>query len=210
MKNIAIIGSGGFAKEVAFLIEEINKKEKQWNILGYIDEKVGGYNGKYKIFQNDNRLEKTKDKISVVFGIGNVNLIRTLSEKFSKNPNIEFPNLIHPNATGDWDRISLEHGNIITAGNIFTTDIKVGSFNIFNLNCTIGHDSVFGNYNIINPGANISGGVIIKNQILIGTGAQILQYLEISSKSLIGAGALVTKNITDSGVYAGIPARKIK
>ncbi|MDZ5001311.1 hypothetical protein GNF79_20095, partial [Clostridium perfringens] len=37
IKNIVIVGAGGFGREVAWLIEEINKKELQWNILGFID-----------------------------------------------------------------------------------------------------------------------------------------------------------------------------
>ena len=210
MKNIVIVGSGGFAKEVAFLIEEINKKEKQWNLLGFIDKEVGKNNGKYKIFQNDSWLEKTKDKISVVFGVGDNNLIQKLSDKFQLNQNLNFPNLKHPDIIGDWERIKLGKGNIFAAGNILTTDIEIGSFNIFNLDCTVGHDTVIGNYNIFNPSTNISGGISIENKVMIGTGTQILQYLKICSATIIGAGAVVTKNISQSGVYVGSPARKIK
>ena len=210
MRNIVIIGSGGFAKEVAFLIDDINKKQEQWNILGFIDEKVGEYNGKYKIFRDDGWLENTTDKISVAFGIGNVNLIDKLTNKFQLNKNLDFPNLIHPKAIGDWERIKFGKGNIICAGNIFTTDIKIGSFNIFNLDCTIGHDTIIGDCNIFNPSINISGGVNIDNKGMIGTGSQILQYLNICSNTIIGAGSVVTKNITESGVYVGSPARKIK
>ncbi len=79
--------------------------------------------------------------------------------QFSKNKNLIFPNLIHPNVIGDWDRINLGIGNIICSGNIFTTDIGIGSYNIFNLACTIGHDVKIGNNNIFNPSVNISGGV---------------------------------------------------
>ena len=210
MKDIVIIGSGGFAKEVAFLIEEINKTKNQWNILGFIDNEIGKYNGKYKIIQNDKWLENTNDEVNVAFGIGDSNLLKELSDKFQLNSNLNFPNIKHPNAIGDWNRIKLGKGNIITAGNIFTTDIKIGSFNIFNLSCTIGHDTIIGDYNIFNPTVNISGGINIDNKIMVGTGTQILQYLSIASNTIIGAGTVVTKNITESGVYVGSPARKIK
>ena len=36
MKDIVIIGAGGFGREVAWLIEDINKIEPQWNILGFV------------------------------------------------------------------------------------------------------------------------------------------------------------------------------
>ena len=210
MKKIVIVGSGGFAKEVAFLIEEINNKSNNWNFLGYIDENIGTYNGKYKIFESDKWLEKVNEEINVVFGIGNPGLVRSLSTKFAQNDKLKFPTLIHPNVIGDWERISMGNGNIICAGNIFTTDIKIGTFNIINLDCTIGHDTIIGDYNVINPSVNLSGGVILSNEILIGTGAQILQYKKITDNTIIGAGAVVTKNIIESGVYVGSPATKIK
>ena len=210
MKNIAIVGSGGFAKEVAFLIEDINKKNEEWNILGFIDEKVGEFNGKYKVYQNDEWVTKTNDDIHIVFGLGNPSVVSKLVKLYSINPNIKYPTLIHPNVIGDWDRITIGEGNIICAGNIFTTDIHIGAFNVFNLDCTIGHDTVIGNYNVINPSVNISGGVQLNNEILFGTGCQILQYLKVIDKTIIGAGAVVTKNIEKSGVYVGSPAKRIK
>lgn len=210
MKDIVVVGSGGFAKEVAFLIDEINNVKKKWNFLGFIDENVGEYNGKYQIFQNDQWLINTTKEINLVVGIGNSTLIQRISEKFSINSHIKYPNLIHPNVIGDWDRIELGSGNIICAGNIFTTDIKIGSFNIINLDCTIGHDSIIGNYNVINPSVNISGGCKISSCNLIGTGSQILQYLEIKpDQVIIGAGSIVTKDIKENGIYLGVPAKKV-
>lgn len=210
MKDIVIIGSGGLAKEVAFLIDEINRTTKQWNLVGFIDSNIEDTNGMYKVYQNDEWLENIKEEINVVFGIGLPSLIEKLYNKFSKNKNIQFPNLIHPNVIGDWENIQLGQGNIICASNTFTTDIVIGNINIINLDCTIGHDCTIGDYNVINPSVNISGGVKIKNGIMIGTNAAILQYKEICSGVVIGASALVTKNIEEKGVYVGSPVKKIK
>ena len=213
MNDIVIVGTGGFAKETAFVIEEINKKEYFWNLLGFIasdKQLIGSTQGKYKVYNTDDWLLTTDKKVNIVFGLGDPKLISKLSNKFKMNNNLIFPNLIHPNAIGDWEKIILGKGNIICAGNIFTTDIFVGSFNVFNLSCTVGHDTEIGNCNVFNPTVNISGGVKIENNILIGTGSQLLQYMKICSDSTIGAGSLVTKNIEVPGVYVGTPARKIK
>lgn len=48
MDNIAIIGVGGFGREVKFLLDEINKINKKFNILGFYDdadELESSYNG---------------------------------------------------------------------------------------------------------------------------------------------------------------------
>ncbi len=212
MKKIVIIGSGGFAKEVAFLIEDINKQKKEWDFLGYIDknEEIGTSRGKYKVFQHDEWLENIREEIYVVISIGDPSLIKKISEALQKNKNIKFPNLIHPNVIGDWDRINMGEGNIICTGTIFTTEITIGSFNIINLDCTVGHDTIIGDYNVFNPSVNISGDIIFGSESLVGTGAQIIDDKKIVSNVIIGAGSVVVKNIEESGVYVGIPAKKIK
>jgi len=210
MKDIVIIGSGGFAKEVAFLIDEINSQSPQWNLLGYIDNGDPITNGKYQVFNNDDWLQRIDSNIHVAFGIGNPILINKINDNLKGNKHIKFPNLIHPNVIGDWERIAFGQGNIICASCTFTTDISIGNFNIVNLDSTIGHDVIIGNYNVINPSVNVSGGVQIKNKNMIGTNTAILQYVELASELIIGASALIIKNINEPGVYIGSPVKKIK
>ncbi len=39
MKKIAIIGAGGFGREVKMLIDHINQKESQFKLIGFFDDK---------------------------------------------------------------------------------------------------------------------------------------------------------------------------
>lgn len=204
-QDFVIIGSGGLAKEIKFLLKQVFKNEI--NFLGYIDQKkthVG-------VIGDDDWLLNTQKKLNVVFGIGTPKIIKELSEKYIKNSNLIFPNVIHPNVIGDFENIKIGIGNIITAGNILTTDIKIGNFNIFNSNSTIGHDTIIGNYNLFNPSTNISGNIKIENSCLFGCGCQVLEKLNIVNYSIIGAGAVVNKSINEeNGIYVGIPFKKIK
>ncbi|TET39269.1 MAG: transferase [Planctomycetota bacterium] len=207
MKDIVIIGAGGFAREVCFLIEEINKTQNKWSILGFCEstgKETGNEIGKYTVYCTDDELRDMQ--VSVAMGIGNPQLISRIIKGFEQNDNLMFPNLIHPDTIMDVDRFSMGKGNIICAGNIFTTDIEIGSFNIFNLNCTYGHDVRIGNYNVLNPGLNISGGVEIENECLIGTGATILNYRKIADGAVVGAGAVVTKDVSPGATVVGVPA----
>jgi len=49
----------------------------------------------------------------------------------------------------------------------------------------------------------------IGNNVSIGTNATILP-VTIANNVVIGAGSVVTKDITEKGIYAGNPARKIR
>jgi carbonic anhydrase/acetyltransferase-like protein (isoleucine patch superfamily) len=98
---------------------------------------------------------------------------------------LRYPNLVHPGAVVDMSRIELGKGNMITAGCVFTVDIEVGDFNLFNLNVTVGHDVRIASGCVINPSVNISGGVVIGNGVLVGTGAQVLEGLAIGDGATI-------------------------
>lgn len=212
MKDIYILGSGGFAKEVYYLIREINKKNATYKFCGFVDLKsvgnlkIGSFN--FPIIGEEEFIKSYSDKASLAIGIGNPQIIQNLFNKFGKISN--FPNLISPNADGDWESIKLGVGNIITSGCRFTVDIEIGSFNIFNLNATIGHDTLIESFNVINPGVNLSGNVKIGSRNLFGTNATILQSLTIANDIVIGAGCTATKDLIEAGVYVGSPVRQIK
>ena len=215
MKDIVILGAAGFAKQVAFLIECINRAltQAEWNILGYIDadpEKIGTYNGKYPIIGDEDYLIAYERTIYAVVGIGTPSIIRRIHEKLHRYDHIQFPNLIHPNVVMDIERIHLGEGNIICAGNILTTDISIGSCNILNKNSAYGHDIVIGDYCVFNSGLNMSGGVRVGDGCLIGAGATVLQYLTIGAGATVGAGAVVTKDVEPGLTVVGVPAKPLR
>ncbi|TAD84766.1 MAG: N-acetyltransferase [Bacteroidetes bacterium] len=80
--------------------------------------------------------------------------------------------------------------------------------------CFIGHGVMFVN-DLFSSGAPAGGNVelwgetTIGHHVSIGSNATILP-VSICSHVVIGAGAVVTKNITEPGVYAGNPARLLR
>ena len=53
-------------------------------------------------------------------------------------------------------------------------------------------------------------GINIEDNVWIGANVTILDGVTIKSGCVIGAGAVVTKSTEPNGIYAGVPARKIK
>ena len=80
--------------------------------------------------------------------------------------------------------------------------------------CFIGHGVMFIN-DTFSEGGAASGdkgkwrSILIGNHVSIGSNATILP-VQICDGAVIGAGAVVTKNITQPGIYAGNPAKKIR
>lgn len=204
MKDIVIVGSGGFAKEAKWIIDRINCTNGQWDFCGYIDKDKT----KENVLANDDELLNVCAELSVVIAIGNPSLRMQLYKKYEKNKYISFPNLIDP-SVNKGDSVKLGKGNIICANSVLTVDINIGDFNIINLGCTVGHDVEIGNFNTINPSTNISGNVQIGNLVDIGTGTQIIQGQKIDNEVIVGAGAVVIRDVPFKAKMAGVPAKKI-
>ena len=70
--------------------------------------------------------------------------------------------------------------------------------------CIIGNDVSIGHC------ANVHGAVI-GNDVIIGMGAIVMDHTVVPDGTIIAAGAAVPANqVLEPGIYAGIPARKIK
>lgn len=80
--------------------------------------------------------------------------------------------------------------------------------------CFVGHGVMFVN-DLFQSGGPAGGDATkwkstnIGNQVSIGSNATILP-VNICNKVVIGAGSVVSKDITESGIYAGNPAKKMR
>lgn len=212
MTKIAIFGAGGFGKEVAMLIEQINTVKAEYELIGFFDDGVrkNTFVNGYPCLGGIIELNQLKQKIGIVIAIGDPKIKIKIQARIN-NPQISYPSLMHPNVQmGDKKYVQVGEGCIITAGNMITVNIKIGNHVILNLGCTVGHDALLDDFSSIMPGVNISGGVKIHKGVFIGTGAKIINHLEIGAHAIIGAGAVVTKSIPANCTAVGVPARPIK
>lgn len=212
MKKIAIIGCGGFGREVHMLINQINARKEQYEFIGYFDD---GYT-KGELFNNFPVLGSVADINTIDYPLSIVSAIADPKTKMKllniiANNNIEYPVLIHPNAlVGEKEFVKIGEGSIITAGVIITVNINIGKHVILNLSCTVGHDTNIGDYSSFMPTVNISGEVEIEKCVYVGTGAKIINQLTIGENTIIGAGAVVAKSLPANCTAVGIPAKPIK
>ncbi|MEL6561615.1 MAG: acetyltransferase [Bacteroidota bacterium] len=209
MRKSYIIGVGGFAKEVFFLLK--TKRYVDQSFAGFIDKgesrKVMIGNEELDVINEDDFLNSPNASDSLIYvGIGNPKILQNIQRRYD---GFEFPNLIHDSLEVLFTTLKIGKGNIITAGCIFTVDIELGSFNVVNLNTTIGHDTKIGDCNVLNPGVNVSGSVVIGSANLIGTNATILQEVRIGSGNTIGAATLVNKRVEDDSIIVGVPGKPL-
>lgn len=212
MKDLVIYGAGGFAREVALLIDQINDKEPTWNLLGYIDDDTSNINkvlNGYPVLGNINWIRNNGKEINVVLGVGSPSVKEKIVENLKEIKGVLFPNIVHPKLSlSTYNEIG--NGNIICEGNILTCNITIKDFVTINLNCTIGHDATINNFCTILPNSSISGNVNLGKGVDFGTNATIIQGINVGENTIIGAGAVVVKDLPPNCTAVGMPAKPIK
>lgn len=207
MTPLYIFGAGGQAREVAdiadtlgydpvLLVRDDDSGPVLWPVMAEA-EAVGRSDGVFAI------------------GVGANEGRARIAERYS---HLQFPNLVHPESSlGSTTRAALagRRGVVIQAGVRLTSGIAVGDFCNLNLNATVSHDCRLEDFVTVSPGANVAGHVNIGRKAWIGIGARINngsaeRPLVVGAGAVIGAGAVVIKDCDENGVYAGVPARRMR
>jgi sugar O-acyltransferase (sialic acid O-acetyltransferase NeuD family) len=210
MKDLVIICSGGFGREVLALVQDINSVRQEWNVIGFyntdvsqskVPSDVAGI-----IILSKMQFERLSPNTYLTIASGFPKVKAEIAKELSS---YNFPTLIHPSIIKS-SRVTISNiGCIVTAGNIITTDVILEDFVTLNLACTVGHDCRISKYSVISPGVNISGNVAIGRGCNIGTGASIIPGKSLGEWVTVGAGAVVSKDLEAGTTAVGVPAKPI-
>lgn len=202
-KSVVIIGASGHGKVIADII--VNSGDK---VLGFLDDaddvqgkKIIGFPVLGKIADYDNYRD-----CEFVIAIGNP----YIREKISNELPVKWYTAIHPTAVISSLDVEIGEGTVIMANAVVNPSARIGKHCIINTGAIVEHDNILEDYVHLSPNVTLAGIVKVGKSTHIGAGSCTKQVLNIASDCIIGAGSVIVKDITESGTYVGVPARKIK
>lgn len=207
-KRIVLVGAGGHCKSCIEVIESIEGYE----IYGIIDrlpsaEKILSY----PILGDDNYIATLANQpylfLITVGQIKSAAIRKRLYDNIKTNKG-NFA-IIQSHSSIVSKRSTLGEGTIVFSFAIINSGVSIGKNTIINNKALIEHDCAIGDHTHVSTGAIINGDCAIGSEVFIGSNAVVVQGVTIASNIIIGAGSVVTKNISEPGIYAGNPARKI-
>lgn len=199
MRDLFIVGAGGFGREAIWTIERINSlsQQPQWNILGYADDdpkwtKGDNFEG-YPILGSVETASKDHPGASVFVAIGN-NSKR--AQLYARLRGHDFPALIDPKAQIS-PTTDFRHGSFIGAGAVIQVGAELGKFVIIGSNAIVSHDASVGDFVNIGPGTVIASGVKVGKSASFFANASTMPWITIGENATISCG---------TGVKADLPA----
>ena len=210
MTKLVIVGGGGHAKVVLSLLGKLS----DFDVVGYVDPNdMGTVLGADYLGDDDvlPTLMKEQGVKAAALGIGHPrsgDVRRSAVEKL-KILGYSLPPVISPDAVVNVD-VALGDGAVVMDRAVINCGSVVGEYSIVNTGAIVEHDCGIGAFAHIAPGATVCGGVTVGDDSLVGAGAVIIPGCEVTAGCIMGAGAVVTGDCAESGVYAGIPARRLR
>ena len=128
--------------------------------------------------------------------------------KAVNSPTGEKIHFIHSGHVMIGERCSIGPYTVIHRGTMGLTSVGTGCL-LGALN-NIGHNCRVGSHNVFAAGVILNGGVTTGSRCWFGSGSIVKHYTTITDDVVLGHGAVVTKDINESGIYVGNPARFLK
>ena len=194
MRDLFIVGAGGFGREAVWTIERINKaaQQPQWNVIGFADDDPAKAEGNFEGYPMLGSVEKaSKDHpgASVFIAIGD-NAIRR--QVYARLRGHDFPAIIDPSAQVS-PTTEFLHGTYIAVEAVVSVGTDIGTFAIISSRTGIGHDATVGDFCNLAPGVTVAEHAHVGQDVAMGVNSCVAHGVTVPDGTIVPCGAAVTK-----------------
>lgn len=200
MKKIVIIGAGGNAIEIDEYIAFNNRKNRECEVIGIIDDNEASY-FKYNFsapYLGSIKDHKINEEIFYVIAIANAAYKVPIVKRFLEEK-ANFINIIHSTAYVS-PSAELGIGVVIAPFVNLGPNTRIGDFTLINSRASIGHDTKVGKFNFVAPNVSFSGNTVIGDENLFGVNSASIPSIVVGNRNKIAAGMILDKNVGDDSV----------
>jgi sugar O-acyltransferase (sialic acid O-acetyltransferase NeuD family) len=214
MKKVLMLGGLGNASVIADAILDANRRGyKECECVGYINDRDN-----VKEIEGRPVLGGLKDVPKFIeqgyYFINTIYKIDGQRERIDLFNSLNIPEdrlitFVHPTAYVA-PNVELSPGCIIMPNVSITSSTKLSKCCIVRPGATIGHNNRIGAHSSIIAGARVGSFITIGEGVYIGLGAIVKEFVKIGNYSTVGIGSVVVKDIGESEVWFGNPAKFLR
>jgi sugar O-acyltransferase (sialic acid O-acetyltransferase NeuD family) len=209
MKDLIIVGAGGFGRDLYYIIKESQGYNIDFRILGYLDDDLDSMKGylDYPKYIGKISTHKVSENQIFICSVANINHKVNIIESLIKKGAI-FINIIHSTARIAKSAklgIGLIIGPLVSIG----ADSRIHNHCILQTGVIVGHDAIIGEYSRIDNYSILVAGVVLEKFCTIHSNSVINANIKINEKAIVGACSFVIKNVESGVTVFGNPARRL-
>lgn len=211
MKELLIVGTGGFAREVFWHAHNSLGYGTEFIIKGFLEGNIPVDKTKYGLLPADVMDNVLNYKIShndvFVVAMANSKLKELLVHIVLDNGG-NFINLIHKTAMVS-NTAQLGIGIILCQFTSISCNTTVENHVMLNAYSSLGHDAKIGEYSSIMGHVDITGNVSVGTHTFWGSASRALPGSKIGNYATVGAGSVVIRKVKEGKTVFGVPAMEI-
>lgn len=213
MKEVIIIGGRGNGTVIASAIEDINRIESTYKILGFLNdgEEAGTFINDYPVLGKVTKEDCAKFPeayfIYTLISVGKAE-VRVNKLKSLQLSDEKWINIYHPTAVIG-SHCKLGKGVMLLPNVILSPNVTLGDFVQVYGNSIVGHDTTVGDYCFISNSSSIGSFIEMGQGVHIGSNSTVRERVKLGNYSLVGMGSIVLKDTEPFSKNVGVPAKKI-
>lgn len=205
MNRLIIIGARALGREVCNYARDAG-----FEVVGFLDDKadaIEGFIGYPPILGSVEDWEASADD-RYVCAVGDSQMRAKYARIIEEKGGV-FVSVIHPTAYIG-PNVKMGEGCIVCPFAVVDCDLTMGRHVIANAHTYVAHDCVLEDCVTLSPNVHLGGRTKIRRAAFLGINASTIPDIEIGESSYVAAGACVTRNVPESVLVAGVPAKIIK
>ena len=208
MRNLVIIGAGGFAREIYDLAHYCYGNDTDFKIKGFLSDGPSNIEsmGYPPVLSNVQDYQPQPDDVFFC-AIGKVSDRKKTVENILEKGG-QFINLIHPTCVIS-PSVKLGTGIGIKAFCVLASDIFIDDFTFLQSSVIMGHDVRIGKFCQVNSFAFFAGYAQVHDCVSVNAGAKLIQNVVVEENAVVGVGSVVLRKVKKGTTVFGMPAKQI-
>lgn len=210
MRQLLIVGAGGFARETAEAVRAVNAVAPTFDLLGLLDDNAalhGELVGGTPVVGPIETVHEHPDAL-VVLTTGRPDMYvsrRMIAERLDLD-DARYATIVHPSATVG-ETCSVGAGSVVLAHTALTADATIGRHVSVMPQVVLPHDVVIEDFATIASGVRVGGSCVVGTGAYLGQASCLRETVQVGPHAMVGMGSVVLRDVPEERLWMGVPAR---